>query len=135
MTPLVSRGQNRSVAEAWAYVFNPRQRSVHSTHFQYSARRALYVKRKIEARSRNHCCRGKAINIKYYWGVCVAVVIQLAKRMRHIIFSHAALLAVSYFSTLSHKRHNFRGKVTGRKMCVFIFSTTFMSNMSRVKKN
>jgi hypothetical protein len=25
MTPLVSRGQNRTVAEAWAYVFNLRQ--------------------------------------------------------------------------------------------------------------
>jgi len=31
MTPLVSRGQNRSVAEAWAYVFNPRQQSVQPT--------------------------------------------------------------------------------------------------------
>jgi hypothetical protein len=31
MTPLVSRGQNRTVAEAWAYVFNPRQRSVQPT--------------------------------------------------------------------------------------------------------
>ena len=29
-------------------------------------RRLTYVQRKTEARSRNHCCRGKAKSIKYY---------------------------------------------------------------------
>jgi hypothetical protein len=44
-------------------------------------------KRNIEARSRNHCCRGKAVNVKYSESVSVAVVIKHAKRMRRITFS------------------------------------------------
>jgi hypothetical protein len=36
-----------------------------------STRHAMYVKRNIEARSRNHCCSGKAKSITY-WCVCVA---------------------------------------------------------------
>jgi hypothetical protein len=35
-------------------------------------------------------------------------------------------LALSYFSTLSHKRHDFREKVLEHKMCVLIFSKTFV---------
>jgi len=33
-------------------------------------------------RSRNHCCRGKAVTITYYKRVFVAFGIQYAKRMR-----------------------------------------------------
>ena len=38
----------------------------------------------IEARSCNHCCSGKAINIPQFVGVCVALVIEHAMRMRHV---------------------------------------------------
>jgi hypothetical protein len=45
-----------------------------------------------------------------------------AMRMRHIILSYMARIAVGYFSKLSHKRHDFREKVTEHKMRVLIFS-------------
>jgi hypothetical protein len=40
-----------------------------------------------------------------------------------------------YFSKLSHKRHDFRNKVIEQKMRRFIFSTTFVWNISHSKKN
>jgi hypothetical protein len=43
--------------------------------------------------------------------VCIlALVMQRAKRMRPIILSPVACVAVWYIATLSHKRHDFRGK-------------------------
>ena len=62
--------------------------------------------------------------------ICIlALVIGHAKRM--------ASLALKYFSTLSHKRHDFflGGGVIERKMCVLISSTTFVRNISDSKKN
>jgi hypothetical protein len=66
--------------------------------------RPCMYKLNTEARSPNHCCIGKAISITYSKCVSVALVIQHAKRMRHIILSSVACPAVPYFSTLSHKR-------------------------------
>jgi len=64
----------------------------------------------VEARSRNHCCCEKAISITRSECVSVAFVIQPAIHMRRIVLSSAARLAASYFSTLSHKRQDFREK-------------------------
>jgi len=57
----------------------------------------MYYKRNIEARSRNHCCRGKAIHITYSECVSVVLLIQHAKRMRRIILLSVACLTVPYF--------------------------------------
>jgi hypothetical protein len=92
-------------------------------------------KRNIEARSRNHCCCGKAINSTYCKCVSVALVIQHAKRMRRFILPSVACLAVPYFSTLSHKRHDFRKKkVTEHKICVLISSTSFTRKISHCER-
>jgi hypothetical protein len=73
---------------------------------------------------------------KYYiLSVSVALVIQHAKRMRRIVLSCVASLALLYFSTLSHKWHDFRKKVTDHKTCVLIFSTTFVWNISHSKNS
>jgi hypothetical protein len=53
----------------------------------------------------------------------VALVIQHAERMRRIILSSVARLALQYVSTLSHKRHHFRKNVPEHKMCDLVFST------------
>jgi len=50
--------------------------------------------------------------------VSVALVIQHAKRMRHIILLPVAHLAVPCVYTLSHKLHDFRNKVNERETWV-----------------
>ena len=61
--------------------------------------------------------------------VCVVLFFQHATRMRCIILS-VACLALLYFPTLSHKRHDILNKVIDQKMCLFIFlirlSETFL---------
>ena len=79
-------------------------------------------KRNIEACLWNLFCRGKAISITYSECVSVALIDQHWKRMRPVIFSSMASLAVPCFSTLSHKRHDFRGKKILKIKCVFWFT-------------
>ena len=65
----------------------------------------------------------------------VALVIQHAKHMARIILSFVACLALPYFFALSHKWYGFWEKVIEHKMCVLIFSTTDICNISHSKKN
>jgi hypothetical protein len=73
----------------------------------------------------NHCCRGNAITITYSEGELGAVFIQHAMRMRRTITHLWPVPLYHIFSTLFHKRHDFREKVIEHKMCVLIFSTNF----------
>ena len=50
------------------------------------------------------------------------------------ILSSVSCPDLYYFSTLSHKRYNFRKKNTEYKICVLIFSATFVWNISHFKK-
>ena len=58
--------------------------------------------------------------------VSVALGLQHTERMRRTILSALVCPAVPHFSTLSHKRHDFLEKVIEHKMCVLIFSSTFV---------
>jgi hypothetical protein len=50
------------------------------------------------------------------------------------ILSSVACPALQYFSTLVHKRHDFREKVIGHKMC-FNFLYKFVWNISNPNEN
>ena len=66
----------------------------------------------------------------------VALVIQHSMRIRHIVLSSVAYLALPYLSTLSHQRHDFRKKKgIKQEMCVTIYSTNFVWNICQPKKN
>jgi hypothetical protein len=67
----------------------------------------------------------KSNNYYIFEGVFVALGIQHAVHMRHIMPS-VACLTVSYFCTLSKKLHYFSKQVIDHQMCVLIFSTIFV---------
>ena len=82
----------------------------------------MYIKGNMEARSRNHCCRGKAISNKY--DECVFLLRYPVPNAHAPYFVICSLSDSITFPTLSHSPHDFRKKVTDHKMCVLIFSTT-----------
>jgi len=87
-------------------------------------------------RFRYNWCNGIATNITYSDCVSAALFIQHAKRMRRIILSSMACPAPQYFSTLSHKLHDFRGKKKVIKHNMrFDFPYNFGWNISHSKKN
>jgi hypothetical protein len=71
----------------------------------------------VSARARGRACASSH----------VALLIQNATRMRHIVLSFvASLFPPKAFLTLSHKHHDFQEKVTEQN-CVFSFSLQFSS--------
>jgi len=56
----------------------------------------------------NPCCHGQAKSIKKSVCVSVTLVNQHAVCMHRIILLSVASLALPYFSTLPHKRHDFQ---------------------------
>jgi hypothetical protein len=60
----------------------------------------------------------KAISITYSECLFVALVIQHAKSMRHIILLSVACLILSYFSTLSDKRHDTQKSLLNVTLCL-----------------
>jgi hypothetical protein len=62
----------------------------------------------------------------FYVRVCVASVTQHSKHMYLIMLSSVDRPALPYISTISHTWENFLKKVTEYKLCVLIFSTTFV---------
>jgi hypothetical protein len=67
------------------------------------------------------------MNITYSECVSVALVIQHSTRMRPIILSSVACLGLPCFSTLSHKRHDFREKSYLTQNVFFLFSIQRLS--------
>jgi len=68
--------------------------------------------------------------------VCVSVALGIQHAIRMCRIAICGLPRSTIFSrTLSHKRHDFGEKVTEHKMCVLIFCTTFVWNISQSKKN
>ena len=72
--------------------------------------------------------------------VCVCVCVcslggEQAQFIRHIILPSVACPAAPYFSTLSHKRHDFPKIVVEHHVCVLIFCTRCVWNIFLSKKN
>ena len=92
-------------------------------------------KRNIETRSRNPCCRWRAKSFYILW-VCVCSL------SRPTCSAHSPYFCRLWPAWLNHtfpyycKWHDFWGKkVTEREMCVLIFSTTLVWNISHSMKN
>jgi hypothetical protein len=79
----------------------------------------------------------KAINIKQYKCVSVSLPslfsLQIAFCLLSIVFSSVVCLALSHFSTLSHKRKDYRKKIIAYKMCDLMVFKISVWNISCFK--
>jgi hypothetical protein len=121
--PSVKVLQSRSELSPLRRLSTARQAAV-PTDRQTDGRR-----RNFQTRSCNRRCSGKAMSIAQ---LCVCVY-SLRYPACHV--ASCSLSAVQYFSTLSHNRKEFRRNINEHKMCASSFSTTFVPNIFRYKKN
>jgi hypothetical protein len=94
----------------------------------------MYVQRKSEARSRNHFCRGKAINITY--SECVSSLNHPACKAHapyYIVICGLSGSTVFFPHDLINGTI-FGKKVIENKMCVLIFCTIFFWKISNSKR-
>ena len=92
---------------------------------------AIYGQRNTETRSRNHCCRGKAISIEYY--KCLSILALVIRRGNRIFSApHFIVICVlSYRITFSPhylKRHDFKKIKTQNVFwfCLQLLPQTFL---------
>jgi len=88
----------------------------------------MYIKLNNEESSRTHC-RAKQEVLRIL-SVSVAVAMQQAKRMRRIIHTGSFI----FFHIISQTARFSKGGLIEHKMCVLIFSISFVSNISHSKK-
>jgi hypothetical protein len=94
--------------------------------------------RNMEERSRNHCRRGRATSITYSERVSVALVIVYGKRMRRVILSRVACLALQYIFFLPNYLINgtiFEKKILLNIKCVQILSMPLSETLIIQKRN
>jgi len=75
---------------------------------------------------------GKAVTNRYSEFVFVALGIQFAMRMRHIVICD--LSGSTIFFHITSYTHDFRKSIIEHKMHVLIFSTTIFGKVSHCKK-
>jgi hypothetical protein len=84
-------------------------------------------------------CRATIVAVEsnkcYIFWVCVYSLRYLLSKA-HMLWLSPLACPTLHFSTLSRERHDFRGeKIIEHKMCVLIFATTFVWNVSHSRKN
>ena len=85
----------------------------------------------VELQNTSCCCQNNKYQILWTCVYILALVHRHEKRMRRIILSSVACLAMPYFSTFSHKRDDFhKKKCIEHNMCILTFSTNFVWNTS-----
>ena len=101
----------------------------------FKTRQSMYVNRNTEERSCKLCCSGKAISITQSKSVFVALDIQQAKCMRHIVICGLSG-STNFFPhyLINGTIYGRKKKVTEYEMCVLILSTTFVWNISHSQK-